>query len=475
MKKITFNDEQKEAQLTLNSPELETTGNAQLIRAINLSWMVLILLIGFNISFGQSTQYDEKNKAIAEVDHGVFVKKKNYRVNRATTISRWVSFDEAYADYYASTTTRLTRMTNGPLVNGANVHMSLTTGVDTAFTFGAYSLIDLRGTYYEAIFTNESTPFDRNDTIMLDSVAVGFVYTKYDNSVVDTAVVRVAVPSSTSTPAQMQSVFNYVSPNHIASGDTCRWLGVFYNSTAKEIANKVAEVKIPLTPAFVSNSANWRGTDSTSFFVDAFVGQNIIGHNGYLAVEVNVIHGRQLTSADTVGVDANWFSPLYISLHPNGTKPQYLATDRHCGGVLFSGAYLGTSTNTIFNSHWFGNSDNQTGSDQFQSAWVNLKITQNNGFNVGIESLDKEAVLLQNYPNPSSGYTTIKYSLENQANIVFEVMDVTGKKVISRNEGSKTSGTHSIKINTNELNAGVYFYSIVVNGQMITKKMTVTR
>ena len=59
--------------------------------------------------------------------------------------------------------------------------------------------------------------------------------------------------------------------------------------------------------------------------------------------------------------------------------------------------------------------------------------------------------------------------------VSFEVIDITGKKVISTNEGNKGAGTYSINLNTAELNAGIYFYSIVVDGNRITKKMTITK
>ena len=67
----------------------------------------------------------------------------------------------------------------------------------------------------------------------------------------------------------------------------------------------------------------------------------------------------------------------------------------------------------------------------------------------------------------------IKYSLQNHANISFEIIDITGKKIMSINEGSKTTGVHTIELNTDKLNAGIYFYSIVLDGKRITKKMIV--
>ena len=451
--------------------------------------MKKIYLFSFSIAvafsgLSQSTAPSNAKKAIAEPINEPFdlYKKKNApQSSRATSINRWVSFDDAQSTYY-TLTAGLTRMSNGPISNGANVHMGyLSSGVltvDTIFTFGAYSLIDLNGTWYRNTYFNPaSLPFAPDEDLTVDSVAVGFVYVKHDAATIDTAVVRIATPST--SPAQMQSAFRYNPPNHTASGDTARWLGVTFNPAAKEIANRVVEVKIPLTNAFVADQNNWRGTDSTSFFVDAPAGVTISNHDGLLAVEVSIIHGKQLTSADTVGVNANWFSPLYLTMDGQGTlPPPYDRGDYTCGGVLYSAPYLGTTTNAIYYSHWFGNSDNQLATgprDPFQSAWVNLKITQNNSYNVGTEELTNDAKLLQNFPNPTSGFTTVKYSLENQAQVTFDMIDITGKKVMTIAEGNKTAGVHTIEINTDKLTSGIYFYSVTVDGNRITKKMTVTK
>jgi len=46
---------------------------------------------------------------------------------------------------------------------------------------------------------------------------------------------------------------------------------------------------------------------------------------------------------------------------------------------------------------------------------------------------------------------------------------------MSVNKGNQNSGTYTMDINTSDLNSGIYFYSILVNGNKITKKMTITK
>lgn len=91
-----------------------------------------------------------------------------------------------------------------------------------------------------------------------------------------------------------------------------------------------------------------------------------------------------------------------------------------------------------------------------------------------IKETDLGIGLGQNMPNPANGLTTIKYDLKKGGNVSFEVYDIAGKQVMSMNEGNKAAGSHSIELNVNNLNAGVYFYTLTVDGARVTKKMTIT-
>ncbi|MFY9310394.1 MAG: T9SS type A sorting domain-containing protein [Bacteroidia bacterium] len=69
----------------------------------------------------------------------------------------------------------------------------------------------------------------------------------------------------------------------------------------------------------------------------------------------------------------------------------------------------------------------------------------------------------QNSPNPFSNVTTVNYELQKSANVAFEVYDLTGKKVAEQTEGNQVAGRHALKFNADQLPAGVYYYSLVVN------------
>lgn len=80
----------------------------------------------------------------------------------------------------------------------------------------------------------------------------------------------------------------------------------------------------------------------------------------------------------------------------------------------------------------------------------------------------------QNVPNPFSRETEIKYNIVGQfrnANIV--IYDLSGKQI--KSIPIKQSGTSSLKITSDQLVAGLYIYSIMVDGKLIdSKRMVVT-
>ncbi|MCX6310335.1 MAG: T9SS type A sorting domain-containing protein [Bacteroidetes bacterium] len=92
----------------------------------------------------------------------------------------------------------------------------------------------------------------------------------------------------------------------------------------------------------------------------------------------------------------------------------------------------------------------------------------------GIEESSKGFSIAQNFPNPANGSTTFNYSLTNNSNVSFNVYDVIGNVVYSQNESNQSAGDHRFDMNTANLSNGMYYYTITVNGQKETRKMTVS-
>lgn len=90
------------------------------------------------------------------------------------------------------------------------------------------------------------------------------------------------------------------------------------------------------------------------------------------------------------------------------------------------------------------------------------------------EVADSRNILYQNTPNPYKERTVIRFKLADDvqgASIC--IFDMQGKTV---KEIPVTASNTSVTINGYELGAGLYLYSLVINGQEIdTKKMIISK
>lgn len=75
------------------------------------------------------------------------------------------------------------------------------------------------------------------------------------------------------------------------------------------------------------------------------------------------------------------------------------------------------------------------------------------------------------FPNPTTGETSITYSLANASKVSVKVMDITGKVVYTEKESNKTEGKHTLNINAAAFNSGVYYVTIATDEAQVTKKL----
>jgi len=97
-----------------------------------------------------------------------------------------------------------------------------------------------------------------------------------------------------------------------------------------------------------------------------------------------------------------------------------------------------------------------------------LPVLQTDLVYSGTSVLDNEYsrnfTLSENYPNPFTTSTTIKYSLVNSDYVKLNITDMLGNVVATLVDGFQNAGTHSVIFSANEkatkLTSGVYFYSL---------------
>ncbi|MGY6562040.1 MAG: T9SS type A sorting domain-containing protein [Luteibaculaceae bacterium] len=91
---------------------------------------------------------------------------------------------------------------------------------------------------------------------------------------------------------------------------------------------------------------------------------------------------------------------------------------------------------------------------------------------VNVERLKEKELFLRAFPNPSSNNFEVQYVLDRDAQVLVELVDITGKVIMKRNEGTRASGVqHNFTIDGSKLTSGMYFYSLIVDGKRHTKKL----
>lgn len=101
---------------------------------------------------------------------------------------------------------------------------------------------------------------------------------------------------------------------------------------------------------------------------------------------------------------------------------------------------------------------------------------QQTEYGATIRSIDPSVVRVQqNYPNPFSEQTTIRYSIPEQKHVRLEVFDVLGRKVATLVNESQPQGIYPTLFTADGLASGIYFYRIIIDGEVTTKKMTLIK
>jgi hypothetical protein len=82
--------------------------------------------------------------------------------------------------------------------------------------------------------------------------------------------------------------------------------------------------------------------------------------------------------------------------------------------------------------------------------------------------------LSQNYPNPFNGTTTVDYMLPAAGQVKITITNLLGQEIATPVDSKKESGIHSFSVNSKELGAGIYYYTLEFENQKLTRKMIIT-
>ena len=171
---------------------------------------------------------------------------------------------------------------------------------------------------------------------------------------------------------------------------------------------------------------------------------------------------------------ANWQSSLCFGINCFSPSLDSIATTSPFGDPLEPGDTLITSL------HVYALTNDGTANVQIQiGTFRNPEVRTTIDFvatTIPTSVEDENAVvenyyLAQNYPNPFNPSTKINYGLEKAGEVEITVYNILGNKIATLVNGMKSAGNHSVSFNASNLSSGIYFYKIVTNGFVQTRKM----
>jgi hypothetical protein len=233
------------------------------------------------------------------------------------------------------------------------------------------------------------------------------------------------------------------------------WFGAKENTSGDQNSKVVAKVY----------SADGPGTNDA--------GEITTGAPGTVLASVDVF----ITDIDTSGefTIAALPSPLYVATDfAVGFDVTTLASGDTVGCVATADGDAGQSE--LSWEQW----DDNSWHTMFQAWPLDIDfaiwpVVDNSSASIDDEGFFDGIKLGQSQPNPAGAETSIQYELQNNANVTFEMYDVTGKKVLSMNEGAQNKGKHTINLTTEKLASGTYYYSLKADNNRITKKLVVAK
>ncbi|HNX86991.1 MAG TPA: T9SS type A sorting domain-containing protein [Bacteroidales bacterium] len=89
------------------------------------------------------------------------------------------------------------------------------------------------------------------------------------------------------------------------------------------------------------------------------------------------------------------------------------------------------------------------------------------------ENTNLVTTVARNFPNPAHGTTNIRLSLTHATSVNLTVTNITGARVMENSLGNLQAGTHDIKLDVSNLTPGIYFYTLTMDTEKVTRKMVI--
>lgn len=353
----------------------------------------------------------------------------------------------------------------------------LSTSSSNGIIFDNYvgNMLDVRSVIFDQV--NFNPLFAPTDMFTIDSVFIQGIYKKVD-ATQDTLYIMMTWGDTTNTNLWRKTTSaNWVAPINSFSGDrfTPRISTTSAQGNAIRTATSVPAANKQIIKYLLSNTDTVALTSAYSKFLSIKLPTPItIPASNIVSCAYTFVPGKTYPAGQIVfsqGGSAQQQNGFAYILKQQTTPPintiadvkNYLA-DAYGknGGISISKSYRYNQSPASWST--------LIAPDFISGPVAYFNISGNS--TVGVNELEKLGFELgQNMPNPYNGSSVVRYQLAKDVKSVkFTVTDMMGR-VITQSTESTTAGVHAI--NLGSYSAGVYYYSLEVDGTAVSKKMIV--
>ena len=192
-----------------------------------------------------------------------------------------------------------------------------------------------------------------------------------------------------------------------------------------------------------------------------------------------------LTTSEEVSLEANflnsgdgevsWYTFALEEPYEVAAGEAVMACFEHLGG---DNVQIGTSIpqydQTVFIYGPFGSGSAYDWYFTTNCPMIRLNLDENATTTMSVDNVAGEGFELgRAYPNPATGNTRIDFTLDAAADVTFEVTSLTGAIVRRMDLGVQPAGTQRAVLDLEGLTAGMYTYTIIVDGARATRKLVI--
>lgn len=145
------------------------------------------------------------------------------------------------------------------------------------------------------------------------------------------------------------------------------------------------------------------------------------------------------------------------------------------GESWFTDSYFNSPSTRNYKAVSLVNRDYKTYSALSDTIW----FVSEESFIIGIEPISTEVPngfsLYQNYPNPFNPGTVIRFQVSSSSSVKLIVYDVTGREIETLVDHQLGAGSYIVDFDGSRIASGVYYYKLIANDFVETRKMVLIK